>query len=382
MSLSIGIVGLPNVGKSTLFNALLKKQQALAANYPFATIEPNVGIVPVPDERLRKLAEVVAMERMHLGEGIAGKESLTYTKLPPLVPATVQFTDIAGIVKGASEGEGLGNQFLAHIRETDAIAFVVRAFVDPDVVQTGSNDVGDDLTTVKTELMIADMQTLDKQREPKGAATKEEVARWQAVQKVRAGLNAGVMVNEIPLTFEEWELIRPLFLLTAKPAIYVLNVGEAELSALSVGDLQMEYAQRLGVAPERVVVISAKVEAELSELSEEDQKEYLSGLGLEKSGLERLIEVGYATLGLFSFLTAGEKEVRAWTIRAGATAVEAAGVIHTDFMKKFIKADVVAFDDFVALGGWKGAREKGRARSEGRDYVMRDGDVVEFKIGG
>lgn len=365
MSLSIGIVGLPNVGKSTLFNALLKKQQALAANYPFATIEPNVGVVPVPDSRLNQLAEVVQKT-----EGV----------LPPLVPATVTFTDIAGIVKGASQGEGLGNKFLSHIREADAICMVVRAFEDPDVVQTGSGDPADDKTVLITELALADLQTLSKQQPPKGNVTPEMKRRWGAIEKILAVLNQGKRAMEADLDEEEMVLVKDLCLMTMKPILYVVNVDEGELGDRGQG-LGDKYAKVLGVNSSNVVIVSAKIEAELAEMGEEEQREYLESLGLSQSGLERLIQAGYGLLGLQSFLTAGEKEVRAWTIRKGMSAVEASGVIHTDFMKKFIRADVVAFDDFVALNGWKGAREAGKARSEGRDYVMKDGDVVEFRIG-
>jgi len=363
MGLSIGIVGLPNVGKSTLFNALLKKQQALAANYPFATIEPNVGIVPVPDDRLDKLAVVIDPN-----------------KLPPLVPATVMFTDIAGIVKGASEGEGLGNKFLSHIREADAICMVVRAFEDPDVVQTGSGDPSDDKTVLITELALADLQTLGKQQPPKGNVTPEMKKRWTVIERILKVLNEGKRAVEAGLDDEETALIKDLCLMTMKPILYVVNVDEGELGKRQEG-IGDRYAELLHVKQEEVVIVSAKIEAELAEMGGQEQQEYLETLGLSQSGLERLIQAGYGLLGLQSFLTAGEKEVRAWTIRKGMTAVEASGVIHTDFMKKFIRADVVGFDDFVSLGGWKGAREAGKARSEGRDYIMKDGDVVEFRIG-
>lgn len=364
MSLSIGIVGLPNVGKSTLFNALLKKQQALAANYPFATIEPNVGVVPVPDHRLSRLAEVIANE--------SPSTSLRVT--PPLVPATVTFTDIAGIVKGASQGEGLGNKFLSHIREADAVCMVVRAFEDEEVVLTGSGLPQEDKEVLMTELILADMQTVEKQM----SKFKGQMSKLKLLEKITDGLNQGKWVKEI-LDQEELMEIKDLWLLTAKPIIYVINIDEAELS--SGIDLADEYAKKLAIDKKSVVIVSAKIEAELSEMAEVEQQEYLESLGLAESGLERLIKVGYQILGLQSFLTAGEKEVRAWTIRKGMTAVEASGVIHTDFMKKFIKAEIVSYEDFVTLGGWKQAREAGKARQEGRDYVMQEGDVVEFKIG-
>jgi ribosome-binding ATPase len=359
MSLSIGIVGLPNVGKSTLFNALLKKQQALAANYPFATIEPNVGIVPVPDGRLAELSALVGNA--------------------PIVPATIMFTDIAGIVKGASQGEGLGNKFLSHIREADAVCMVVRAFEDEDVVLTGSGDPADDREVLMTELILADMQTVEKQAAPKGTITPALKKRWSVIEQITLALDAGSRADSVPLDDESRELVRDLCLMTLKPIIYVVNVDEAELSAqVSLAEI---YAGKLGVDRDSVVIVSAKIEAELSEMDEAEQREYLESLGLLESGLERLIKVGYTVLGLQSYLTAGEKEVRAWTIRSGMSAVQAAGVIHTDFMKKFIKAEIVGFSDFVSLGGWKQAREAGKARQEGRDYVMREGDVVEFRIG-
>ncbi len=368
MSLSIGIVGLPNVGKSTLFNALLQKQQALAANYPFATIEPNVGVVPVPDERLEKLAEITKTEEK-------------MDRLPPLVPATVTFTDIAGIVKGASQGEGLGNKFLSHIREADAIVMVLRAFEDEDVVLTGSGETGEDKETLMTELVLADMQTIEKQAAPKGKVTPAAMKRWQVIERLRAGFDQGKRADSIVIDGEEQEMIKDLCLMTMKPILYAINVDEAELSSVKVEELGSLYSQRIGVNQSQIVIISAKIEAELAEMSQLEQKEYLESLGVTESGLERLIRVGYGTLGLQSFLTAGEKEVRAWTVRKGSSAVEAAGVIHTDFMKKFIKAEVVSLSDFIEQGGWKGSREAGKARQEGRDYVMQDGDVVEFKIG-
>lgn len=320
MNISVGIIGLPNVGKSTLFNALLKKQQALAANYPFATIEPNVGIVPVPDERLTKLAEIT-------------KEDEKMNSLPPIKPATVEFVDIAGLVKGASEGAGLGNKFLSHIREVRIIAHVVRAFEDENVIKEGSVDPKNDYEVVRTELELADLDV-------KGD------------------------------------------FLAQKPEIVVLNVAEPDYNTASIEKITDEYAGLLSKSKDKIIVICAKIESELAGLSEDEQKEYLKDLGLEYSGLERLIQKAYEMLGLISFLTSGEKEVRAWTIKKDSTAVEAAGEIHTDFMKKFIKAEVISYENFVSCGGWKKARELGKARLEGRDYIMSDGDVVEFKIGG
>jgi ribosome-binding ATPase YchF (GTP1/OBG family) len=328
MSLSVGIVGLPNVGKSTLFNALLKKQQAYVANFPFATIEPNIGVVPVPDERLKKLAEVT-------------KQAMT--SLPPEVPATVEFVDIAGLIAGASKGEGLGNKFLSHIRETDAICFVLRDFSDPDIIKQGVTDPKTDFEVLKLELDLADAEMVENHNKKKNAEPEN----------------------------------LPLF--SKKPSLIVLNVDEKDLKETSV--LEKKYAEELGISKDQVIIISAKTESELSELSEDDQKAYLKDLGVEKSGLERLIQKAFATLGLITFLTAGEKEVRAWTIKNGINAQEAAGVIHTDFIKKFIKADVIDFNDFVSNGGWKACRELGKVRSEGKDYMVKDGDVIEFRIG-
>ncbi|MBI2195523.1 MAG: redox-regulated ATPase YchF [Candidatus Levybacteria bacterium] len=319
MNLSVGIVGLPNVGKSTLFNALLKKQQALVANYPFATIEPNVGIVAVPDERLLQLAEITKSEH-------------SMSELPPIKPATVEFVDIAGLVKGASEGAGLGNKFLAHIREVRIIAHVVRAFEDENVVKEGSVDVKSDYETIRIELELSD---LEKKGEP----------------------------------------------LAKKPEIIVINLAESDYSKSKIDEQILRYSHVLENRTEQIIAISAKIEEELAALSEEEQRQYLLELGLKESGLERLIKKAYQELGLISFLTAGEKEVHAWTIRRGQTALEASGEIHTDFMKKFIKAEVIPFDDFVAAGGWKKARELGKVRLEGRDYIVQDGDVIEFKIG-
>ncbi len=318
MNLSIGIVGLPNVGKSTLFNALLKKQQALVANYPFATIEPNVGIVAVPNERLTKLAEITKTEEK-------------MADLPPIKPATVEFLDIAGLVKGANEGAGLGNKFLSHIREVSVIAHVVRAFEDTNVIREGSTTPMDDYKVVRTELELADLE--------KGG----EIAK--------------------------------------KREIIVLNVSESEYNPISINKITQEYANTLGIQPHGIIVISAKIESELASLSDDEQKEYLKDLGLEKSGLERLIQKAYEELGLISFLTAGAKEVKAWTIEKGSTALAAAGEIHTDFMKKFIKAEVVHYQDFIENSGWKGSREHGKALLEGKDYIVEDGDVIEFKIG-
>ncbi len=364
-NLSVGIVGLPNVGKSTLFNALLKKQTAFVANYPFATIEPNVGIVPVPDQRLNKLAEIT-------------KEEEKMAELPPIKPAVVNFVDIAGLVKGASEGAGLGNKFLSHIREVSIICHVVRAFVDDNIIKEGSVDPKSDYEVIQTELILADLQSVQSAQGKVKRFTKE--SEKTAIEKLFKGLNEGKPAREIVLSDEEREYAKTFFLLSGKPEIIVLNVSENDYGSDN-SKIIKKYSDSLGVSSEKLVVISAKIESDLSELSEEEQKQYLADLGVKESGLERLIKKAYATLGLISFLTAGEKEVRAWTINKAMKAVDAAGVIHTDFMKKFIKAEVVSYSDFVNLNGWKGARENGKARLEGRDYCMQDGDIVEFKIG-
>ncbi|MFH1186951.1 MAG: redox-regulated ATPase YchF [Candidatus Levyibacteriota bacterium] len=350
--LNIGIIGLPNVGKSTLFNALLKKQSAFVANYPFATIEPNIGIVPVPDNRLNILQEVI-----NKSTGVN----------PPIFPAIVKFVDIAGLVKGAAKGEGLGNKFLSHIREVDVIFQVVRHFKTSNVHHiTGAPNPENDLQIINMELIFADLQTLEKQIGPKKIATKEELIRWEGIKKLKDGLNKEILVKDIELTKEERKQTKELQLLTAKPMMIVANVDEEDLKKYFDKD---------------VIAISAKTESELAQLSEEEQKDYLSELGLDEPGLERIIKKGYALLNLISFLTAREKEVRAWTIEKGITAVDAAGTIHTDFSKKFIKAEVVSFRDFVENNGWKKSRDAGKSRFEGKTYIVKDGDVIEFKIG-
>lgn len=369
-SLSVGIVGLPNVGKSTLFNALLKKQQALAANYPFATIEPNVGVVPVPDDRLNTLAEIT-------------KEEEGMTELPPIKPALIEFVDIAGLVKGASEGEGLGNKFLSHIREVKVIAHVVRAFEDADVIREGSIGVKDDYITITMELILADIETLSKMNEKTVRSDKDLSA---LVEKLKNHLDKGNPARTLTFTEKEEELLKQFSLLTLKPEIIVLNVSESDYKEEKFEDIINEYSEKIALSQTprndfSMVVVSAKIESELAELGESDAKEYLKELGVVKSGLERLIQKAYEELGLMSFLTAGEKEVRAWTIKRNSTAVEAAGEIHTDFMAKFIKAEVVGYADFINSNGWKGAREKGKAGLHGKEYIMQDGDIVEFKIG-
>jgi GTP-binding protein YchF len=352
VALSIGIVGLPNVGKSTLFTALTRKQVD-ASNYPFATIEPNVGVVPVPDERLARLARIVSPER--------------------IVPATVEFVDIAGLVKGASEGEGLGNQFLANIRETDAIAEVVRFFSDPNVIHVaGEVDPGSDVETIKTELVLADLGTLEKavprlEKDVKRDATL--AAKLDVARRLNAWMEQGHRAGRMEMTDDERRAVRDLHLLTMKPMLYVANVDEDEVTRV--------LPEIDGVRP---VPICAKVEAELADLEPDEATAYLAELGLTEPGLNTLIRRAYDLLGLMSFFTAGPKEVRAWTVRRGAKAPEAAGVIHSDFEKGFIKAEVVSFADFDALVGEKGAREAGRLRIEGREYVMSDGDVVHFRF--
>ncbi|MDE2589415.1 MAG: redox-regulated ATPase YchF, partial [Patescibacteria group bacterium] len=331
---------------------------------PFATIEPNVGVVPVPDYRLQKLAEIT-------------KEEEKMTGLPPIKPATVEFVDIAGLVKGAAEGAGLGNKFLSHIREVSVIAHVVRAFVDDNIIREGSSDPEADFATITTELILADLQSLQKQ----DSAIKSNDPKKPLFRKLIDSLNTGIPVRNIKFTLEEEEAVKQMFLLTKKPELVVLNISEDEYSLTNVTSLTEKYANILQLPKDKFVVICAKIESELSELGEEDQTQYLKDLGFPTSGLERLIQKAYENLGLISFLTSGVKEVRAWTIKKGSTAVEAAGEIHTDFMKKFIKAEVVSYPDFTELNGWKGSREKGKARLEGKDYIMNDGDVVEFKIG-
>ncbi|MCB9801320.1 MAG: redox-regulated ATPase YchF [Pseudomonadales bacterium] len=359
MSLSVGIVGLPNVGKSTLFNALLKRQVALAANYPFATIDPNTGIVPVPDERLAVLAE---------------KVGTTVIK-----PATVEFVDIAGLVKGASQGEGLGNQFLANIREVDLICHVVRGFTDDSVLREGSVDPLSDKETIETELLLADLATLEKQKAPKATKDKDLLFRWSVIEEMQAAAREGTPVANVLDTPEKKAVGRDLGLLTAKKTIYVVNVDESEVGQQAAATTK--YADMLEVHADQIVIISAKIEAEVSALADEDAALFLEELGLKQSGLERLIAKAFEQLGLQTYLTAGEVEVRAWTIKQGTLAPQAAGVIHTDFEKKFIKAKVVSYADFLEFGGWKGTKEKGKQRLEGKDYVMQPDDVVEFMIG-
>ena len=355
MSLSIGIVGLPNVGKSTLFNALTKNN-VLAANYPFATIEPNVGVVGVPDERLSVLAKIFNSERV--------------------IPASVSFVDIAGIVKGASEGAGLGNKFLANIRESDAICQVIRVFTDPDVVHVDGNvNPSSDIETINTELQLADLQTIEKaipRVEKEARQNKERAAFLEAIKAAEKVLADGKLLFGSNL---DLEILKELGLLTAKPFLYVFNVDAAEL-----GDQELRKKLQALVAPAEAIFLDAKTEAELAELDDAEALELLKSIGLEEPGLSTLARVGFNTLGLQTYLTAGEKEARAWTIHKGDTAPMAAGVIHTDFQKGFIKAEIISFDELVAAGSMSEARSRGKVRMEGKDYVMQDGDVVEFRF--
>jgi len=363
--LSIGIVGLPNVGKSTLFNALLKKQVADASNYPFCTIEPNVGVVEVPDERLAVLAKIVNTDK--------------------IVPAVVEFYDIAGLVKGASKGEGLGNKFLSHIREVAAIVHVVRLFEDENVVHVANRiNAQEDMTIVNQELILADLETISKSKikmQKSKLQIKVQNESDTLIAKLESNLNKGFPARNIDLTDEEKQLVKPFNLLTIKPVLYVFNVSEKQLEQLKSVETGLNQLKLEKQIIDQSIFLNAKLENEVLTLPEAEQKEYLQQYHLEDTGLNRLIKKSYELLGLISFLTAGVKEVRAWTITKGTLAPQAAGVIHSDFEKHFIKADIVPYHDFVSLGGWARCRELGKVQSVGRDYVMKEGEVVEFKTG-
>lgn len=362
MALQIGIIGMPNVGKSTLFNALTRSRGAQAANYPFCTIEPNVGVVEVPDERLQKLAELVNPEK--------------------LIPAAMEFKDIAGLVRGASKGEGLGNQFLAAIREVDAICEVVRLFPGSDVIHVeGSIDGKRDRETVETELALADLDVLERRVEKVRSAArtgdKEKQRELILIEKLLAALKAGTLAAAVPLTPEERFFAWNFHLLTLKPFIYAANVSEQQLHQISVHHAH----ELLGLSEtNQVIVISAKIEEDLQDLSPAEAQAFLKELSVTSSGLDQLIHAAYAALGYQTFFTAGPKEVRAWTTTKGATAPQAAGVIHTDFQKGFIRAETIAYADYIACGGEQKAKESGKMRSEGKEYVVQDGDVMHFRF--
>ena len=363
MSLKAGIVGLPNVGKSTLFNAITKKN-ILAANYPFATIDPNVGVVVVPDKRLEVLEEMVTPENV--------------------VPTSFEFTDIAGLVKGASKGEGLGNKFLSHIREVDAICQVVRCFEDPNVIHVdGSVNPLRDIETINLELIFADLETLDKRLDKAKKnlkADKKYQAEIDLIEKLKENLNNGIPARAVECNEDEQELVKDMFLLTSKPIIYIANISEEQIQTADDEEMVKQVKEYAAKEHAEVIPLCVKIEEELSGLDDSDKKEMLDALGLEESGLDKLIKKSYDLLGLMSFLTAGETEVRAWTITKGTKAPQAAGKIHSDFERGFIKAEVVSYNDLMKEGSMLAAKEKGLVRQEGKEYVMQDGDIVVFKF--
>ena len=363
MAIKCGIVGLPNVGKSTLFNALTNAQNAAAENYPFCTIDPNTGIVPVPDARMAALADIVKPQKMQY--------------------ATVEFVDIAGLVAGASKGEGLGNQFLAHIRECDAISHVTRCFINDDIIHVANSvDPIRDIEIINTELALADLDSvtkaIDKNAKLVRAGNKDAAAKQELLIKLQAHLNEAKAVRALALTSEEKLAIRDMMLITAKPALYIANVDEAALkNGNALLDKVRAYAAAEGA---QVVPVCAAIEAEIGQLDEADKKSFLEDLGLEEPGLNRVIRAAYQLLGLQTYFTAGVQEVRAWTVKVGATGPQAAGVIHTDFEKGFIRAEVIAYDDFIKFNGEAGAKEAGKWRLEGKEYIVKEGDVMHFRF--
>ncbi|MFA6492812.1 MAG: redox-regulated ATPase YchF [Patescibacteria group bacterium] len=365
MSLSIGIVGLPNVGKSTLFNALVKNAQAEASNYPFCTIDPNVGVVEVPDSRLAKLTEI--------------------SKSKKTVPTTIEFIDIAGLVKGAHKGEGLGNKFLSHVKETDAIAMVVRFFKNSDIVHVaGKIEPAEDIKTIQLELILSDLnvieKTFERMRKELKAGDNETKKKIAILEKIKEGLENELPVWAIFPNSEDLAPIKEIQLLTSKPVLYIANVSEDMAGASSEELIEKYNLQEIIKNPESLIPISAKVESELGALNKDEQGEFLESLGLKESGLARLIHAAYSTLGLITYLTSGEQETRAWTIKKGSTAPQAAGVIHTDFERGFIAAEVIKYEDFIQYNGWAGCKEKGLIKTEGKTYIVQDGDIVLFRF--